>query len=254
MEELYGWWLPINVSTHGIAVDHILTVLHWFMGALFVGWGIFYVYCLIRFRRSVNPKASYDLIKGTSSKYIEIGVVVIEGILLIGLSMPVWAHFKHDFPPESEALVVRVVAEQFAWNIHYPGKNGEFGRTSPEFVSSDNLLGLDPDDPDGQDDFNAINELHFPVNKPVIAYITSKDVVHSFKIPVMRVTQDAIPGTTIRIWFEATRTGQFDLACAQLCGLGHYRMRGSVIIDTPEQFEQWLEEKQTELEEDEFAF
>ncbi len=254
MEDLYGFWLPVNISTHGGQVDQILSVLHWFMGALFVGWGVYFIYCLLRFRQSANPKATYTQIKGKPAKYVEVSVIVIEAAILVGLSMPLWAHFKTDFPPESESLVVRVVAEQFAWNVHYSGSDGVFGRTVPELITSSNLLGLDPDDPFGRDDFNAVNQLHIPVNKPVIVRLSSKDVVHSFKIPVMRLTQDAIPGTTSRIWFEATKTGQFDLACAQLCGLGHYRMRGTVSVDTPEQFEAWLEEKQAELGEDEFAF
>jgi cytochrome c oxidase subunit 2 len=246
-ETAYGWWLPINISTHGGGIDRILDALHWFMGLLFVGWGVFFIYCLIRFRRRANPKAQYELVHARASKYVEIAVVIIEAILLVGFSMPVWAHFKHEFPAEKDALVVRVVAEQFAWNVHYPGKDGQFGRTAPQFISSSNLLGLDPDDPDGRDDINAVNQLHFPVNKPVIVRLSTKDVIHSFKIPVMRLTQDAIPGTEVKIWFEASRTGQFDLACAQLCGLGHYRMRGAVSVDTPEAFARWMEERQSEV-------
>jgi cytochrome c oxidase subunit 2 len=246
-ETAYGWWLPINISTHGGGIDRILDMLHWFMGLLFVGWGVFFIYCLIRFRQRANPKAQYQLIHARASKYIEIAVVIVEAILLVGFSMPVWAHFKSEFPAERDALVVRVVAEQFAWNVHYPGKDGKFGRTAPRFISSSNLLGLDPDDPDGKDDINAVNQLHFPVNKPVIVHLSTKDVIHSFKIPVMRITQDAIPGTEIKIWFEANKTGQFDLACAQLCGLGHYRMRGAVSVDTPEAFAKWMEERQSEV-------
>jgi len=246
-ETAYGWWLPVNISTHGGGIDRILGVLHWFMGLLFVGWGVFFIYCLIRFRRRANPKAQYELVHAKASKYVEIAVVIVEAILLVGFSMPVWAHFKHEFPAEKDALVVRVVAEQFAWNVHYPGKDGKFGRTAPRFISSSNLLGLDPDDPDGKDDINAVNQLHFPVNKPVIVHLSTKDVIHSFKIPVMRLTQDAIPGTEVKIWFEADKTGQFDLACAQLCGLGHYRMRGAVSVDTPEAFAKWMEERQSEV-------
>lgn len=247
VKEEYGWWLPINVATHGGGVDQIIGVLHWFMGLLFVGWGVFFIYCLIRFRRRAGHTAVYQPVHARASKYIEIGVIVFEAILLVGFSIPVWARFKTDFPAEKDALVVRVVAEQFAWNVHYPGKDGKFGRTSPQFISSSNLLGLDPDDPDGRDDINAVNQLHFPVNKPVIVRLTSKDVIHSFKIPVMRLTQDVIPGTEIKIWFMADKTGQFDLACAQLCGLGHYRMRGAVSVDTPEGFAKWMEERQSEV-------
>ena len=246
-EAAYGWWLPVDISTHGAGVDRIIDVLHWFMVLLFVGWGIFFIYCLIRFRQRPGQRAIYQPIHAKSTKYIEVAVIVFEAILLVGLSMPVWAHFKHDFPAEKDALVVRVVAEQFAWNVHYPGKDGKFGRTAPQFISASNLLGLDPDDPDGKDDINAINQLHFPVNRPVIVRLTSKDVIHSFKIPVMRLTQDIIPGTEIKIWFEANQTGKFDLACAQLCGLGHFRMRGAVSVDTPEEFTKWMEEREKEV-------
>ena len=129
-----------------------------------------------------------------------------------------------------------------------------FGRTAPELISSDNLLGLDPDDPNGKDDFNAINNLHIPVNRPVIVHLSSKDVIHSFKIPVMRLTQDVIPGQVIPIWFEATRTGAFDIACAQLCGLGHYRMRGQLTVETAEAFQTWADEQQSTQEEGDFVF
>jgi len=254
-EKIYGYWLPIDVSTHGHAVDFLINWIHWFMIALFVGWGIYFIYCLIRFREGANPRATYDPVKGKTSKYVEIAIVVVEAVLLIGISIPAWSAFKHHFPSRSEAQVVRVVGEQFAWNVHYPGKDGIFGRTAPELVTSDNLLGLDPDDQNGKDDFNAINNLHIVPNKPVIVRLSSKDVIHSFKIPVMRLTQDVIPGQEIKIWFEATRTGKFDIACAQLCGLGHFRMRGQLTIETPEAFEAWLEVQQAEAEEeDEFSF
>lgn len=253
-EKVYGYWLPMDISTHGHVVDFLINWIHWFMIALFVGWGIYFFYCLIHFRQGANPRATYDPVKGKTCKYVEIGVVIVEAVLLIGISIPAWSEFKHDFPSQSEAQVVRVVAEQFAWNVHYPGKDEVFGRTAPQFVSADNLLGLDPDDPDGKDDLNAINNLHIVVNKPVILHLTSKDVIHSFKVPVMRLTQDIIPGQEIRIWFEATKMGQFDIACAQLCGLGHFRMRGQLTVETPETLATWLEEQQAEEEEEEFSF
>ena len=254
-EKVYGYWLPIDISTHGATVDWLINWLHVFMVALFLGWGVFFVYCLVRYRRRANPDATYDPVKGKIAKYVEYGVIVVEAVLLVGLSMPLWADFKHAFPDESDALVVRVVPEQFAWNIHYSGKDGKFGRTAPEFVSADNLLGLDPDDPDGNDDFNAINNLHIVKDKPVIAHISSKDVIHSIKIPVLRLTQDAIPGQDIRIWFEATKNGTFDIACAQLCGLGHYRMRGQLTVESEAAFQAWFDEQSGAAdEEDEFSF
>ncbi len=253
-EQIYGYWLPLNVSVHGEAVDQLINVLHVFMLLLFLGWGIFFVYCLIRFRASVHPTATYDPIKGKSSKYIEIAVVVFEAFLLVGLSMPVWSDFKTDLPTESEALTVHIMAEQFAWNIQYPGKDGVFGRKAPEFVTAENLLGLDPDDPNGKDDFNSINNLHVPVGRPVLIKLTSKDVIHSFKVPVLRLTQDAIPGQEIPFWFNTTRTGKFDIACAQLCGLGHYRMRGQLHIQSQADFDAWLVDQEVEESDDEFSF
>ena len=253
-EKIYGYWLPINVSTHGDAVDQLINVLHVFMLLLFVGWGIFFVYCLIRFRQGANPTARYEPIKGKASKYLEVFVVVFEAFLLVGLSMPVWSDFKSGIPAESEALTVHVVAEQFAWNVHYPGADGVFGRKAPEFITPENLLGLDPDDPNGKDDFNSINNLHVPVGKPVLVKLTSKDVIHSFKVPVLRLTQDAIPGQEIPFWFNTSGTGSFDIACAQLCGLGHYRMRGTIHIQTPDAFEAWLAEQVVEESDDEFSF
>ncbi len=252
-EKIYGYWLPIDISTHGKDVDLLINWLHVFMLALFVGWGIFFIYCLIRFRQGANPTASYEGVEGKGAKYVEAAVVIIEAILLVAISIPAWSSFKHDFPSESQALTVRVIGEQFAWNVHYPGEDGIFGRTAPELITAENLLGLDPADAAGKDDFNSINQLHFPVNTPVIVRLSAKDVIHSFKVPVMRITQDAVPGTEIPIWFEATRVGKFDLACAQLCGLGHYRMKGEVHVESAEQFEAWLKEQAPE-EEGEFTF
>ncbi|HAA75347.1 TPA: hypothetical protein DCE37_09525, partial [Candidatus Latescibacteria bacterium] len=123
-EKIYGYWLPMNVSTRGDSIDQLINVLHVFMLLLFVGWGIFFVYCLIRFRAGANPTARYEPIKGKASKYLEVFIVVFEAFLLVGLSMPVWSDFKSQLPEEKDALVVEVLAEQFAWNVHYPGKDG----------------------------------------------------------------------------------------------------------------------------------
>ncbi|TMB20055.1 MAG: hypothetical protein E6J65_16975, partial [Deltaproteobacteria bacterium] len=169
-------------------------------------------------------------------------VVVVEIFLLFGLSTPVWLSYKNNVPDAKKALHVRLVAEQFAWNFQYPGKDGKFGKNDPSQISGDNPLGIDPEDPAGKDDLVTVNNLHVPANRPVIVDVSSKDVIHSFNIPVLRVKQDTIPGQLISVWFEATQTGHFELACAQLCGLGHYRMRGDVLIDTPEEFAKWQAE------------
>jgi cytochrome c oxidase subunit II len=241
----WKYWLPLppDFSTQGPQIDHLIYVVHYLMAILFVGWGIFFVYCLIRFRKKAGQKAIYQPIKGKFAKYSEVAVILAEAVLLVGISMPVWAKYK-EIPSESESLRIRVIGEQFAWNFHYPGKDGIFGKTDVKFVNNTgNSLGLDPTDPNGKDDIVTLNEMHVPVKKPIIMDVSSKDVIHSFSINVLRVKQDAVPGMRIPIWFEATKTGEHDIGCAQLCGLGHYRMRAFITIDTPENYAKWQAEK-----------
>ncbi len=248
----YGWWLPPDISTHGAGVDRLIDTLHWFMAIIFVGWGIFFLYCLIKFRARPGRAANYHLPKAKVSKLVEVGVAGFEAFLLIGLSMPVWAAVKTDFPPESEnPLHVRVVAEQFAWNFHYPGADGIFGRTDPALMGPDNLIGLDEDDENAADDVVTNNLFHIPKDRPVIAELTSKDVIHSFFIPVMRVKQDVIPGMKVPVWFEATQTGHFEVACAQLCGNNHYLMKADLYVDTASDFDDWLSEMASDGDEEE---
>ncbi len=237
-------WLPPDISTHGAQIDHIIVVLHWIMLILFVGWGLFMITALVRFRARDGRAADYKGVTNHYSTYIEVAVVIAELVVLVGLSIPVWAAVKGDPPSAGEAdVVVRVVAEQFAWNVHYPGADGKFGRTDVNLVDQSNPLGIDGDDAAAADDITTINQFHFPVGKKVLVHLSSKDVIHSFSLPTMRVKQDAIPGMTVPMWFEAKETGQGEIGCAQLCGLGHYRMKGFFSVDTEEDFEAWLAEQ-----------
>ena len=241
----YSWWLPPDISTHGHQIDNIIILLHWFMGILFVGWGIFLAYTLWKFRARPGHTADYHGVRTHASSYVEAFVAVVEVFFLVGLSIPVWAEMKAEPPTPQEAdVVVRIVAEQFAWNVHYPGPDGKFGKTDVSKVGGDNPLGIDWDDAAAKDDVTTINQFHFPVNKNILVNLTSKDVIHSFFLPVMRVKQDAIPGMTVPVWFEAKETGEnFEIACAQLCGLGHYRMKGFFHVDTEEGYNAWLAEQ-----------
>lgn len=248
----YGPTLPPNIAKQGYAQqgDRLINFLHVFMLAMFVGWSVFIAYCLVRFRQRPGSSADSRPIKAKPSKYSEIAVAVVEAVLLIGVSMPAWASMKNDLPTEADnPLHVRVIAEQFAWNFHYPGKDGVFGRTSPERIDVvTNPMGLDEEDPSAEDDFVA-QQLHIPVDRPVIAKIMSKDVIHSFSIPVLRVKQDAIPGMRIPVWFEATQTGNYEIACAQLCGNNHYSMRAILVVESATDFEAWVEEESKPPEE-----
>ncbi len=245
-EPKYGWWLPPDVSVHGADIDFMIIAIHWFMLILFVGWGGFIAYCLVRFRQRPDHVAVYQPIEARWNRWLEVGVAVAEAAVLVVFAMPVWAKIKNDLPQQGDTLVVRVVAEQFKWLFHYPGKDGKFGRTAAEFYADDNPAGLDFDDDDGVDDIT-VRGFHFPVDRPVIARLTAKDVIHSFKIPVMRITQDAVPGMEIAIWFQAKETGRFQLGCAQLCGLGHYEMKADLVIESQQDFQKWLDEEHTAL-------
>ena len=236
-------WLPPNASAHGLALDEMTALVHWLMAILFVGWGIFFIVTLVRFRAKRNPKASYAGVKSHYSTYGEVGVALFEVILLVGFAIPAWARWVTPHPEEAGALTVRVIGEQFAWNVHYPGDDGVFGRTEARLVDSTNPVGLDPADPAGADDITTINQLHLPVDRPVTVLLSTKDVIHSFALPVMRVKQDAIPGQEIPVHFTPVMTNgdsRWEIACAQLCGLGHYRMRGFLTVHPEGGFESWL--------------
>ena len=232
--------LPVAASAHAGDVDETMVLVHWLMAVLLVGWGLFFAYMLIRFRRKAHPVASYHGLRGRWSTWIEGGVLVAEVILLAFFSIPVWSARVDAFPSESESVVVRVVAEQFAWNVHYPGPDGRFGRTDLSLLAPANPLGLDRNDPAGKDDITTINQLNLPVNRPVIVHLSSKDMVHSFALPQMRVKQDAVPGIAQPVWFTPTRMGRWEIACSQLCGLGHYRMRGFYTIQSQAEYDAWL--------------
>jgi cytochrome c oxidase subunit 2 len=248
--------LPPLASAHGGQIDGMIGWVHVFMLVLFVGWGGFYLFCLFRFRKSRHPVANYTGVKTHASSYLEGGVALVEAVLLFGFAIPLWAARVDARPPDNQALLVQLTGEQFAWNVHYAGPDGKFGRTDVNKIDvQSNPLGLDRDDPDAKDDVTTLNQLYLPVNKPIIVRLRSKDVIHSFGVPEFRVKQDAIPGLTIPIWFIPTITTadmrtklgnpefQYEIACAQLCGLGHARMRGFVTVQTAEEFQKWLDEK-----------
>ena len=243
--------LPELASEHGRSVDNLIIYVHWLMVVLFIGWLGYFAYALLRFRRSRHPKADYHGVRGHASSYIEGMVALVEGVLLLAVAVPFWARAVDKFPKQEESTLVQVVAQQFAWNVRYPGKDGKFGKQEMRFVNDTNVFGVDPNDPNGKDDVQIPNEIHVPLvknpdgeYKPVIIWISSKDVIHSFKVIAMRITQDAIPGMRIPIWFRPTREGRYQINCAQLCGNGHSSMSGGFItVESQEAFDKWLASK-----------
>ena len=258
MVDLLG--LPDLASEHGGRLDAMLAWMHVVMVVLFVGWGAFFAYLLVRFRKSRNPVANYEGSQSHASSWLEGLVVVLEVVFLFGFSFPLWAERVRDFPPASEAVQVRLVGEQFAWNVHYPGPDGVFGKTSVDAIDlAGNPLGLVKGDPAGADDIVTVNQLHLPVGKPALISLRSKDVIHCLALQEMRVKQDAVPGIDTPVWFVPTVTTaemrekkgkptyNYEIACAQLCGLGHYRMRGFLTIHEPGGFETWLAQQKPAL-------
>jgi len=233
--------LPELASKSGAEVDNLMVYVHWLMFALFIGWIIYFFYALYRFRRARNPKADYVGVRGHFSNYLELAVAGIEALLLIGIAVPVWARRVEQMPLPDQSTVIQVVAQQYAWNARYPGHDGYFGRQDMEFVSDTNVFGVDPGDPRGKDDIQTLNDVHCVVNKPVIIYLSSKDVIHSLRILPMRVCQDAIPGLRIPVWFTPTKTGRYQINCAQLCGPGHSEMSGGfLIVESQADYDKWI--------------
>jgi len=211
INELLGQ--PPNAAEHGYQIDHILEFSHWFMAALFIGWSAFFVFVLIRFRKSRNPVADHEGVKTGISTHLEFAVVLIEAVLLVGFAIPLWGKFVNEFPDTKDAILVHAVGQQFNWNFHLPGPDGQFGKRDLYLVNNSNPLGLDPASPEGKDDLVVLGELHVPVNRPVIIEISSKDVIHNFALPHMRAAQDAIPGQIIPMWFTPIKTGSYEVVC-----------------------------------------
>jgi len=259
--------MPVIASSHGLMLDQMSGWVHWLMIILFVGWAIFFIVTLFKFGIMSNGKVDRDGVQSHASTYGEYAIIVVEAFLLVSFAIPLWSLAKTDIPDITENTVeVRVVAQQFAWNIHYPGVDGKFGRTYASLVDEEiNPIGLDRSSPHGADDIVTLNQMHLPVDKQTIIYLSSKDVIHSFFLPEMRVKQDAIPGMSIPIFFTPIMTSDeflveikgsaregkgFEIACAQLCGNSHYRMRGFLTIDTEDEYNAWLDEEAELLEEE----
>ena len=237
----YGWGLPIRASTFAPDIDFGIWLIHWAMLAIFVLWGVFFTYLLVRYRRREGVPAEHPEHQGLFwSMLPDIFVLIFEIGLIAFYAIPVWSRIKSRFPAESAANRIDIVAEQFAWNVHYPGADGKFGKRDPAKIHFSNPIGLDHDDPAAQDDIVLANEIHMPTGQPTLIRMTSKDVIHSFWIPEFRIKQDVVPGMVIPIWVQPDRPGTYELSCAQLCGFAHSLMRADVIVQTPEDYAQWL--------------
>ena len=230
-------WLPEGITTTSPAIDHLFYLILWITGGVFFLVQATLLLFLVLYRRRPGRVATYT----HGSSLVEIIWTVIPAIILVFLafrSQHVWSQVRGTPPPED--LHIEVTAQQFAWNIHYPGPDHILGRTDPTLVNeATNPIGLDHKDPHAADDLVTVNQLHLPVDKTVLINVRSKDVIHSFFVPQFRMKLDAVPGLTGHLWVKVTKSGAYEIACAELCGLGHYRMRGFLVVEPDAAFQEW---------------
>jgi cytochrome c oxidase subunit II len=242
--------IPENFAEHGGGVDHLIDVVHYFMAALFVGWTLFFFYCCFRFWCRRNKTASYRGVQSHVSTHLEIGVVIIEAILLLGFAFPLWTERTDRYADiqQQDPVRIRVIGYQFAWNYHYPGADGKFGRIDRHLIQNVGDPCIDPADPNGWDDYTS-PVLKIPVGRPCILQVTSTDVIHNYAIVPMRIQQDAMPGKDIPMWFRPIQKLETYVVCAQLCGEGHANMRGIMEVISEGAYDSWEAEQSADASE-----
>lgn len=224
------WWFPEAISEHGPAVDHQFLITILVCGVSFAAAQIGLGWMVWKYRDTPSAeRATYS----HGNNRLEILWTIITAVVFISLAVMgqrVWASLHlHAAPPGS--YQIQVVAQQFSWNFHYAGKDNVFGRTDPKLIndSSLNYVGLDETDPNAKDD-SVVPTLVIPANRPVELILKSKDVTHSFWVPQLRFKQDLVPGMAIRVHFTVNKTGKYELACAELCGMNHYKMKSYMLV------------------------
>ena len=235
------WWWTEIASNWGY-IDDTIIITFWVTGVVFIAVILFMAYCVYKFRYQEGRRAEY---KPESHKleWWLTGLTAVGVAVMLTPGLFVWNQFVTV--PEG-AAEVEVLAKQWTWGYRFPGKDGKLGKTSARNINDDNPFGIDPNDPNGKDDVVVDDaELHLPLNKPVKVLLRSIDVLHNFHVPQFRAKMDMVPGQVTYYWFEPTRTGNFDIMCYELCGTGHYAMRGNVVVETEADFQKWLDEQTT---------
>ena len=226
-------WMPPLKSDRG-AIDHSIFLSLVVTGVVFILTNLMLAWFSYRYQDAPGAQAAHwhdnTRLEWT---WTLVTAAIMAGFLVHALDL--WAKIQSDAP--AGAMVVEVTGQQFAWNVRYPGGDGVFGKTDAKLASQENPIGLDKADPAGADDMMLLNQLYLPQGRPVRVRLRSLDVIHSFFLPNFRVKQDAVPGMTIDTWFTPTESGDFDIACAEHCGLGHYRMRGQVHVVAQDAFD-----------------
>ncbi len=234
------WWTPI-ASNWGY-IDTTLVITFWITGAVFAAVVLFMAWCVWRYRHREGSRAAFE----PENKNLEVWLTVITGIGIMAMLAPGLIVWKQFVTVPDDATEVEVFAQQWSWSFRLPGEDGTLGRSGASFVSYDNPLGLDPEDAAGTDDVIVdVADLHLPIGKPVKMVLRSIDVLHDFYVPEFRAKMDMVPGMITYFWFTPTRTGEFEILCAELCGTGHAYMRGYVVIEEEDEYLAWLDEQLT---------
>ena len=234
------WWTPI-ASNWGY-IDDTIVVTFWITGVVFIAVILFMAYCVYKFRYKEDQRAEYRPENNKLEWWLTgLTTVGVAGMLTPGLI--VW----NDFVTVPDgAAEIEVVGQQWQWTYRFPGKDGKLGTSNIKNISSDNPFGVNPKDPNGQDDVLVDDsEIHIPMGKPIKILLRSIDVLHDFYVPEFRAKMDMVPGAVTYFWLTPIRTGTFDILCFELCGLGHHAMRGQVVVEERSAFNAWLGEQET---------
>jgi cytochrome c oxidase subunit II len=237
------WWWTEIASNWGF-IDTTIIITFWVTGIAYVAILGFVGYCVWRFRNQAGKKK--DVEYEPENKALEWWLTVATSVgVAIMLAPGLVAWYQFVTPPE-DATEAEVLGQQWAWSFRLPGADGKMGKADTKNMTPENPFGLDPNDPNGKDDLLILGgDLHLPIDRPVKVLMRSMDVLHNFYVPQFRGKMDMIPGSVTYYWFTPTRTGTFEVLCAELCGVGHHAMRGFVVVDTAEDYQTWLGEQQT---------
>ena len=235
------WWFTPIASNWG-GLDDTIIITFWVTGIVFIAVNLFIAYCIFKFRTHEGRKADYQ----PENNKLEGWLTVITAVGVVAMLAPglvAWSDFVTV--PEG-ADEVDVVGQQWNWSYRYPGEDRVFGSVEPRNVSPENPFGIDPNDPDGQDDILVYSaEMHLPIDRPVKLLLRSKDVLHDFAVAQFRAKMDLVPGMVTYMWLTPTRTGSFEILCEELCGMAHHAMRGRVVVEDLSTYQEWLASKPT---------
>lgn len=235
------WWFT-PLASNWSAIDDTIAITFWVTGTVFIAVNCFLAYAVFRYRFNKNNRADFE----PENKKLELGLTLITTLGVAAMLTPglfVWGQFVNV--PE-DAKEFEAVGQQWHWSFRLPGQDAILGQTAVTLIDQQNPFGINPQDPNGLDDvlINS-NEMHIPINQAVKVLLRSKDVLHNFAVPQFRVKMDLVPGIVTYLWFTPTRLGRFEILCQELCGMAHYTMRGHVVVDTEQDYQDWLSQQTT---------